>query len=221
MSERGEVTDARLLAGNGAALVRERSVAAAVQRALERVYFLESAECVGEFLEPAKDGEREALFVREADDGTIEMSVRVPSLGARDIDVSRGADLDPLCQLIEGVSHFVYLAERARADRETTQLELELQAEVDKYVVIAGSLARFDATKSAALRARLFEDVAFAHGADSVAGERYRVANELARRFVHRLERDYVTPRRFDGMRAELRRFYRFGQEEKLRVARV
>ncbi len=212
---------ARLLEGNGAALVRERSLAAAVQRAIERVYLLEQNECVGEFLEAARDGEREALLVREAGDGTIELLVRVPALGRRDIDVVRDGDLDPLCQLIEGVSHFVYVAERARADRETTHLELELQAEIDKYVVLAGSLARFDEAKSAALRERLFDCVAFSHDADSDVGERYRVANDLARRYVRRLEREYVAARRYDGMREELRRFYRMGQEEKLRIARA
>jgi hypothetical protein len=216
-----EARAARLLEGNGAALVRERSMAAAVQRTLERVYSLERTESVGEYLEAAGDGERESVLVREADDGTIELSVRVPALGARDIDVARGADLDPLCQLIEGVSHFVYIAERARADREATQLELELQAEIDKYVVLAGSVARFDAHKSAALRERLYEAVSFADDATSDAGERYRVANDLARRYVRRLEREYVSAQRFDGMREELRRFYRMGQEEKLRATRA
>ena len=69
--------------------------------------------------------------MRESDDGAIEMALRCPgSAGRRRL--ARDADLDPLCQIIEGVSHFVYLAERARVDREATQLELELQAEVDK-----------------------------------------------------------------------------------------
>lgn len=207
----------RLLEGNGANLVRERSIAHAVQRALERVYHLETSEPVGDYLHEAREGERETLFVRETN-GTIEMAVRVPALGAKEIDVARG-DLDPLCQLIEGVSHFVYIAERARAEREATQLELELQAEVDKWVVLAGSLARFDANASEALRARLYEEIAFAH--DGEIGERYRVANDLAHRYVRKLERDYVAKKRYDGMRAELRRFYRFGQEEKLRIARA
>ena len=35
---------------------------------------------------------------------------------------------------VEGVSHFIYAAICARAERPVTQLELELQAEVDKYV---------------------------------------------------------------------------------------
>jgi hypothetical protein len=211
----------RLLEGNGAALVRERSVAMAVQRALERVYQLEHAECVSAFLHPASCGARESLVLREAEDGAIEIRVHVPALGRKEIDVHRDADLDPLCQLIEGVSHFVYIAERAKSGRESTQLELELQAEVDKYVVLAGVTRAVEREASEALRRRLYELVSFAHDEVTAEGERYRVANALAKSYVRKLERDFVLPCRFEEMRRELRRFYRFGQEEKLRAARA
>ncbi|MCH7929016.1 MAG: ATP-binding protein [Proteobacteria bacterium] len=35
---------------------------------------------------------------------------------------------------VEGVSHFVLVAERARRELPVTQLELELQAEIDKFL---------------------------------------------------------------------------------------
>jgi hypothetical protein len=79
----------------------------------------------------------------------------------------------------------------------------------------------FDAARSASLRARLYERIAFHHEDGSEAGERYRVANEAAHRFVRRLEREYLEHARFREMRAELRRFFRFGQEEKLRLGRA
>jgi hypothetical protein len=47
------------------------------------------------------------------------------------------------------------------------------------------------------------------------------VANDAAHRFVRRLERDYVGQARFGEMRIELRRFFRVGQEDKLRLGRV
>jgi hypothetical protein len=209
----------RLLEGNGAGLVRERAIAEKVQHALERLYQLDRVADVDDFLEPADDGEREALLVREASDGAIEMSLRVPRLGAKAIDVARDADLDPLCQIIEGVSHFVYLADRARVDREATQLELELQAEVDKWVVLAAWLGRVDVAASATLRRRLYEDVTFVHGPGDEHGDRYRLANERAHAFVRRLERAYLPAGRWPEMRAALRRFYRVGQEEKLRLS--
>ena len=208
-----------LLEGNGAGFLRERALAVAVQNALERMYQLERTAGVSDFLHPANDGEREGLLVRDAGDGTIEMRLHLPALARREFDVATDGDLDPLCQLIEGVSHFVYLAERARTDRETTQLELELQAEVDKYVVLAATVSRrFDVGVSETLRARLYEMVAFEDEAETDAGERYRVANALANKYVRRLEREYVARDRFGDLRVELRRFYRLGQEEKLRA---
>jgi hypothetical protein len=211
-----------LLEGNGVALVRERTLASAVQGSLERLYQLDRVADVKEFLAPAEGGERERLIVREAEDGALEMMVRVPSLLRREMGLAEdAASLDALCQLIEGVSHFVYLADRSSANRETTQLELEVQAEVDKYVVLAAAVSRFDLSASEKLRVRLFEGVCFAHAEASLEGERYRVANEVAHRFVLRLERAFVAPGRWRELHGELRRFHRSGQEDKLRLARA
>jgi hypothetical protein len=198
------------LEGNGAGLVREIALASRVQSGLERLYRLDRAADVDDFVTPGERGEREALFVREAEDGVLEMRLRLPPLEG---------GLDPVCQIIEGVSHFVYLADRAARQREATQLELELQAEVDKYVVLAASLEGFDEVASRKLRSRLYDDVTFAHDADTELGERYRIANDYARRFTARLERDYVTRARYRELHAELRRFFHFGQGEKLRAA--
>ena len=203
------------LEGNGIALVRERALAVRVQDALERLYLLERVVDVGDYLKEAEAGEREALLLREAHDGALEMRLRLPPLEGN-------AGLDGLCQIIEGVSHFVYVVERARVQREATQLEMELQAEVDKWVVLAASLRDpLDVDRSADLRSRLYESVSFEHDETSELGHRYRVANDAAHRFVRRLERDYVGRARFGEMRAELRRFFHEGQEEKLRLGRV
>jgi hypothetical protein len=197
------------LAGMGAGLVREIALASRIQSGLERLYRLDRAADVEPFVIRAEEGEREALFVRELD-GVLEIRLRLPVLEG---------GLDPVCQIIEGVSHFVYLADRAARQREATQLELELQAEVDKYVVLAASLDGFDEVVSKKLRARLYDEVTFTHEADTELGERYRIANDYARRFTARLERDYVSRARYRELHAELRRFFYSGQGEKLRAA--
>jgi hypothetical protein len=207
---------AELLAGNGAMLVRELALAARVQGGLERLYQLDRVAELDDFVSPAQEGEREALLVREADDGTIEMRLRLPQLG----DASDNR-LDAICQIIEGVSHFVYLANRAGEGRETTQLEMEMQAEVDKYVVLASSLRAPSVEASARLRAQLFERVHYTHAAASELGERYRVANDTAHGFVRRLEGRFLATREWGPMRSELRRFFREGQAEKLRLGRA
>ncbi len=55
--------------------------------------------------------------------------------------VANARDAQVFCHAIEGVSHFLYLVWRAGFDRTLTQLELELQAEIDKFIgllVLAG-----------------------------------------------------------------------------------
>ncbi|MFO0670255.1 MAG: hypothetical protein U0235_11600 [Polyangiaceae bacterium] len=207
------MTDAkseRYLRGNGVELVREREVARRVQRALSRLYALEGDDDVRDFIEPAGAGERETLLVRQSEEGGLEIALRLAPLTDA---------LDGFCQLIEGVSHFVYVAHRAEVERETTQLELEIQAEVDKYVVLAAAIERLDENKSGELRRRLYDDVAFVHGAESERGDRYRVANAVAKRFTRRIEREFVAKNRFGEMQGALRAFFRMGQADKLRAA--
>ena len=205
-------TSTRALEGNGALLVREIALASRIQRGLENLYRLDRSAGVDEFVAHPGEGEREGLLVRQTSDG-LELRLHLPKLG------ESGEDLDPICQIIEGVSHFVYIADRASRERETTQLELELQAEVDKYVVLAASVDGFDETTSRRLRGRLYESVAFIHGADTIEGERYRVANDRARRFTGRLEREFIARARYGELRDELRRFFHMSQSEKLRAA--
>ena len=209
------MTHERVLEGNGIGLVREIALAGRIQRGLEALYRLDRTADVDAFVTHADEGQREALLVRESEDG-LELQLRIPRLGDASVDVD-GASLDPLCQIIEGVSHFVYLADRASLEREATQLELELQAEVDKYVILASALQDFDVRTSRRLRERLYDDVSFVHDANTVEGQRYRMANVCARRFTGRLERDYVTRARFRELQGELRRFFHMGQNEKLR----
>ena len=199
--------------------MKKMALAARVQGALERLYGLDRVADVEDYLsEERAPDEREALFVRLAEDGAVEVRLCLPA-------IQPDASLDAICQVIEGVSHFVYVVERARLQRETTQLELELQAEVDKWVVLAESIGAFDTERSALLRERLYERVAYEHDEKSEIGQRYRMANDAAHRFVRRLEREYLSATaarpRHSELREELRRFFREGQEEKLRLGRA
>lgn len=202
----------RALEGNGVHLVREIALAGRIQRGLENLYRLDRAADVDDFVAHAGDGEREGLLVKETD-GCLEVRLHLPKLD------ERGENLDPICQIIEGVSHFVYISDRASHDRATTQLELELQAEVDKYVILAASIDGFDETRSHQLRTRLYDRVAYVHAEGTLEGDRYRVANERARRFTGRLERDLIARARWGDLRDELRRFFHMSQSEKLRAA--
>ena len=117
----------------------------------------------------------------------------------------------------EGVSHFVYLASRAAAGRPVSLLELEVQAEVDKFALLLLHLWRRGLRRtSPTLRARLFERVGY-HGhlaADEVA--RYREANRLGGGYARWLEGRFVDDADIEGLLRELRQSYRRSGGDKL-----
>jgi hypothetical protein len=126
-------------------------------------------------------------------------------------------NLDDLCLAIEGVSHFLYLCWNAQHRRRVSLLELELQAEVDKFVTLSLLLAE---QRAHAARARLhgvlFEEVTFAATLDREQRQRYRDANRYAARYCAQLKRRFGGMREGSGLFNELRRFYRLNQGGKL-----
>ncbi|MDE2220194.1 MAG: hypothetical protein KGJ52_07445 [Gammaproteobacteria bacterium] len=131
-----------------------------------------------------------------------------------------GANLADYWTLLEGVSHFVYLAWNAGHDRAVSLHELELQAEVDKYVATALLLRAQDPTRfPVELHRVLFER---ARVSEALAGARaglYRRANRYAARFCRHLA-GLLAPAgaRARGLAtAELRRFYRLTNAMKMR----
>ncbi len=197
------------------------SLPARIQAWLASFYGIEHGPSVDDFVEPVDEGEgREELVVRDGQD-EIELALRLPRAA---VEAGREPSFDELCQTIEGVSHFLYLVERARCDLSVTQLELELQAEVDKYVAFAlvkndGEGPRYEPMRSWSIRVRLFERVTYLHPAGTEQGDRYRMANKLAARLAGRLEANFARHGRFEQMHATLRRFYRVGQAGKIALA--
>ena len=125
-----------------------------------------------------------------------------------------GADLDKMGPLIEGVSHFVYLTWRAEQDRPVTQLELELQGEVDKFVLFS---REHSPEKSAQLFERLFHKVSWLQGLKPDEKFRYETAIQLASRYCHFLKSRFFLPSRPEALFPEIRSFYRMSQSEKIR----
>ncbi len=190
-----------------------------IQARLSHWYGIEDAPAVDPFIE-AVDAGRETLLVRDHD-GELEILLYLPRAVVDRVAGGPAPSFDELCQVIEGVSHFLYLAERARRELPATQLELELQAEVDKYVLLCHGAAGFHPARAARVRAQLFEAVTYVHDADTERGARYRMANDLAARFTRRLEGIFTHHGRSEPMRAMLRRFYGAGQAEKIGLAQA
>ncbi|MCP3143708.1 hypothetical protein [Pyxidicoccus xibeiensis] len=126
-------------------------------------------------------------------------------------------DLEGYCQVAEGVSHFLYVAHTASHGRTVSLLELEAQAEVDKFAVCL--LHRWGEgveAWAAELLRRLFDRVSYREKLSPQERWRYEEANRLSRRFCARLM-GHVAGRRLDRLLGDLRYAYRLGAEAKLR----
>lgn len=129
-------------------------------------------------------------------------------------------NLADYCTVLEGVSHFHYVTFSYARRRPVSLLELELQAEVDKYAGALLLLASQSGGKFPALLHRqLFERVSYAAGLDETSLHRYRLANRHAAKFCRGLDERFLRRRRMqvDAWLAALRRFYRLGHGEKIR----
>lgn len=199
-----------------------------VQRRLENVYALPPQEPVTSFLVASEEaselpGARSRVLVTQPAADEIELGVvfepeLLRRLAADDPRTGlHGGNLGALCTLTEEVSHFVYLAFCAGAGRSVTQLELELQAEVDKFLTAAFLLSlQREGAVSRHLRDALFRRYTLAEGLSTDEAERYHVASALAFRYCGFLERAFLRPARLPDLLREARRFYRLGQREKL-----
>jgi hypothetical protein len=203
---------------------------ARLQLGLEALYRVETRLPIEHFLIDADSRDtfapertpREQLLLRQADDA-LELALYIDRRALANLerhDPVVGLDdrnFGDFCLAVEGVSHFVYLSLAAAGGRPVSQQELELQAEVDKFVccvLLAG--------RAAELRARLYGDVHYGDDLDAEELARYRTANLEARRYAAALERLFPMRAETDGMLAELRGFYRMTLADKLgRIARI
>jgi hypothetical protein len=135
-----------------------------------------------------------------------------------------GGNVADWCTALEGVSHFLYLAWNAGHDKPVSLLELEMQAEVDKYVVSYCLLRRqLPQHFPAELHSVLFERTQVdPRAAAAGRAQLYREASRYAGKFCARLERLLARSRTAlsgagadDTVLAELRRFYRLTNARK------
>ncbi len=188
-----------------------------VQRQIEMIYQLEPTPPIAPFVRIEADATREQLIVRQsADFVEIIVLLSEASLEAL-ITKDAVANMDAYLEAIEGISHFIHIAERTRTELPTTLLELELQAEVDKFAILTAGMLSLPAEELFSLHRRLYEDVRFLHASATERGQRYRLANGLAAKLWSQL----INRAEDDARRETLRRFYRASQAEKIRMVLV
>jgi hypothetical protein len=177
----------------------------------------------------ADGGSDEQVFLIQNDDGVrigvfIEQSV-LDRLEQHDpLQSLEDENLRDYCTALEGVSHFHYLMWSVTRRRSVSLLELELQAEVDKYASAVALLTRQRCGQLPdTLHSRLFHAVRFLPELDTISRQRYQEANRHAARFCRSLEERFLRSRRTrpELWLGELRRFFRCGHQEKIRQLAV
>jgi len=166
------------------------------------------------FLAQMPDGAGVALYI---EDRLLRRLERADPFGAL-----HDGNLADYCTALEGVSHFLYSTWRLSRDAPVSLLELETQAEVDKYwatvFLVAGQQGGAFPRK---MHTRLFDRVTFAADLEPEEHHRYRTANRCAAHYCRRLERRFLRrgEARIEALVRELRKFYRLGAAAKMRHA--
>lgn len=210
-----------------------------LQGHLERIYEVRSEYRVTDFLidDPvlaqhldttpnARDIPEKLLIRQEGDAVDLALYLDPELLKRLDADDPteslHGNNLHDFWTALEGISHFLYLTWNARHERSVTLLEMELQAEVDKYILAAFLLgAQTRGRVPGTLHRHLFKDARFDERLNETERRRYHSANYFAGRFCSYLQKEFFRPGARSGLFNALRRFYRLSQQRKIEAVRL
>lgn len=206
-----------------------------LQSRLQAVYEIELEQQAGDYLVTCatlarqldqsrlNEHAREKLLLLEDEEGLnlslyIDAEVFERLQGPDPFESLDPSNLEEFCLVLEGLSHFIYLGWHALRDRPVTLLEMELQAEVDKYIILLHWLESHDTRmRPGQLTRLLFESNRYHPDLGHEQTRRYFEANRYAMRYCLHLEARFGGLRDRNGLLAELRRFYRLGQQGKVR----
>ena len=169
----------------------------------------------------------EELLIRTADNEDVELGLYIDPavLEALEQDAPHqrlhGGNLDNFCVALEGVSHFIYLVWRARQRCAVSALELEVQAEVDKFVcawmMLVDQGGAVHPTAKALLRA-LFGSYQLRACVPRDEADRYIVASRAAAQFCEKLAARHRSATDLRRIGREVKTYYRLGLQDKLRA---
>ena len=144
----------------------------------------------------------EKLLIHKQDEEAVDIALYLdPDLLQRletndPTQLLHGQNLHDFWVALEGISHFLYFTWNAGYERRVSLLEMELQGEVDKYIMAAFLFHRQQqGAVPARLHQHLFQNVTYDARLNAAELQRYRSANYFA---------------------ARLRRFYRLTQYHKI-----
>ena len=203
-----------------------------IQKNLESIYEISVPQSVDDFVITDKhiaallanqtigEGALEQLFVSTQDD-YLDISLYLDDTLIRRLGEnypsknSSKNELHDFWIALEGVSHFLYLVWNASYDRPVSQLELELQAEVDKFVSATAAIGlERDNASMREIWSMLFLQPKFNENLEKDHLLRYQKANAYASQYcLNLMNMQHKTTK---CLHNELRRFYRLNQRAKL-----
>jgi hypothetical protein len=175
----------------------------------------------------AKEGLPEQLFVRESE-GEMEIALYIaPSVvSALEQDNPRqrlhAGNLESYCIALEGVSHFVFLTWRATVGWPVSALEMEIQAEVDKFVgswLLLGAQGQSLKQAALPLARQLFESYVLRDELDPDERDRYHTATKVAAAFCRGLAQRHGNVGGVAAIVQDARTFYRQPLAKMIRAA--
>lgn len=180
--------------------------------AIER--FLVSTEEIKEILPKLKENESlhpQVLFQQEGEEVFLAVHFGDETLERIQKQGLKKSTLSDFCSVAEEVSHFLYLSWRAKNQRPVSLLDVELQGEIDKFLL---ACKYFESEED--LYTRMFEDIQFHHELPPKSKDRYREANRLGSKFVKTFGMEFQDGELQTETRAELRNFYRLASQTRL-----
>ncbi|MBI2501347.1 MAG: hypothetical protein HYW02_07840 [Deltaproteobacteria bacterium] len=137
----------------------------------------------------------ETLFIKERD-GLIEIGLYIDPKIFENLkrfppeQRLSGSNLDSFCTAVEGVSHFLMVSYRIQQRQPISLLELELQGEIDKYLLCLLTLERQKRDEPLReLKNTLFERFSLFQSLAAEEQDRYHLANRLAHQYCRKLEK--------------------------------
>ena len=204
-----------------------------LQQQLECIYEVETSLCVSNFVVTDPDFIRhydeehnlrpcrEKLLIRQAGDDldvALYLEKDILNILEKDnpLDCLHDGNIHEFLVALEGISHFIYLAWNAHHDRRISLFELELQAEVDKYIVAVLLISlQQDQKFPRQLLTRLFARPGYAEELSPVERLRYKRANAYAYDYCRALQKHCIESKK-RSLLNDARRFYRLTSHHKI-----
>lgn len=200
-----------------------------IEKALKEIYQIDSSYKVEDFLQSLDTKTQEGLLlIHDESEKRDEISIGVhlgektrealatyPNWG----DLWAPDQVSAFGVAAEEISHFHYLLFHSTQGRQVSQFELELQGDIDRFLLTYFSLRRDQPEETYRhLYERLFFQFRWVENLSAEQRVRYSDANSFAKKFILKIGKSIHSAETVDATLSYLRKFYRMGQPDRMSV---